>query len=90
MPLPALQIGDRVRDVARLATTVFTEKSPNFKQAAMCHGARRLGVVVGFKEQPVRGGRTALYVQVQWDHLRSPSLHARFRLERIDPSSGSY
>lgn len=89
MPLPELHIGDRVRDAERPVTNVLTDKSPNFKQAARCQGVRRCGVVVGFKEQPIRGGRSALYVQVQWDHLRSPSLHARFRLEKLNSEPGS-
>lgn len=89
MPRPDLQIGDRVREAERLVNHVFTEKSPNFKQAASYQGTRRSGVVVGFTEQPIRGGRSALYVQVQWDHLKSPSLHARFRLERVGSESGA-
>lgn len=88
MPLPELHIGDRVRDAKRTTMNVFTEKSPNFREASRCHGARRSGVVVGFQERPMGPQRTALYVQVQWDHLKSPSLHARFRLEKVEPEQG--
>ena len=78
-----LAIGDRVRERERVADDVVTRQSPNFAQVASILGQRRTGVIVGVETRRNRRGGAIHYARVQWDHLGSPSLHARFRLEKL-------
>ena len=41
---------------------------------------QRFGTVLSYVYQANRNGRKSPYVQVQWDHLESPCLHAQSRL----------
>jgi hypothetical protein len=80
---PRFRLGDRVRERSRLGDDCVTPGSPNFKQVCQIMAARRYGHVVGFQVKRGRNGRALNYVQVQWDHLASPSLHATGRIERV-------
>lgn len=80
---PRFRLGDRVRERSRLGDDCVTPSSPNFRQVCQIMAERRYGHVVGFQVKRGRNGRSLNYVQVQWDHLTSPSLHATARIERV-------
>ena len=78
-----LQVGDRVRERERVADDVINRHSPNFAQVCQILRERRYGEVVGFKVKRNSTGSAINYIQVQWDHLSTPSLHAAARIERV-------
>lgn len=75
----APRIGDRVRERLHQGSRSVI----NAEAAARLVPGPRLGRVVGLEARPDRRGRLMQYAQVQWDHLKSPSLHACFRIEVI-------
>jgi hypothetical protein len=76
-------IGDRVRERDRVGDDVLSTSSPNFEQVRMILGHRRYGVVTGLETRRARNGAACQYVHVQWSHTKTPSLHARSRLEKV-------
>lgn len=87
MTQPRIQfhIGDRVRERDRVADNVATHTSPNSAQVFSILRQQRRGQVVGFEVKRDRSGRSINYVLVQWDHLETPSIHARSRIEKAEP-----
>lgn len=81
------QIGDRVRERDRVADDVVTRSSPNCEQVFSILRERRQGSVVGFQTKRARNGSAINCVLVQWDHLGTPSVHARARIEKIDTAN---
>lgn len=75
----APRVGDRVRE--RLHQGSRSVINP--EAAAQLVPGARLGRVVAIESKPDRRGRLMQYAHVQWDHLKSPSLHACFRIEVI-------
>lgn len=80
-----LQLGDRVRERERVADDCVNRHSPSFLKVCQILRERRYGEVVGFKVKRDVSGRAINYIQVQWDHLSSPSLHAAGRIEKVAP-----
>lgn len=78
--------GDRVREKPRIGGCVASELSPNIKAVKAILAQRREGLIVGLESRRNSKGARCDYAMVQWDHLKTPSIHAVFRLERI-PSS---
>jgi hypothetical protein len=78
------QIGDRVRERGRVADDVVTSSSPNCRQVFSILRETRKGQVVGFEVKRASNGSAINCVLVQWDHLNTPSIHARGRLEKLD------
>lgn len=76
-----LQVGDRVQERNRLGGFIAT--GPNFENVRRVRSSRRVGEIVGFESKRNTRGTRCDYAMVRWDHLRSPSVHAVFRLERI-------
>lgn len=74
----ALKVGDRVRE--RLNPG---DRSINGAVVAQLVPGPRYGRIVSLESRPDRRGRLLQYARVQWDHLKSPSLHASFRVEVI-------
>lgn len=82
-----LQIGDRVRERDRVPDDVVNPSSPNFTQVRQILRERRYGNVVGFQVKRSSRGHAINYIQVLWDHLSTPSLHAVARVEKVsDPA----
>lgn len=79
----SLKLGDRVREKARLGGCVASPASPNYKTVCEILAKRREGLVVGFETRRNSRGTRCDYAMVRWDHLKTPSIHAAFRLERI-------
>lgn len=72
------QEGDRVAEKPKATYIQVNNKATSDRIAQ--YRTQRLGTVLGYKYQTTRTGRKTPYVQVQWDHLESPSLHAQMRL----------
>jgi hypothetical protein len=87
-PRDQLRIGDRVRERERVADDVATPASPNSAQVFSILRQRRRGEVVGFQVKRDRKGRAINYVLVQWDHLETPSIHAKSRIEHAESING--
>lgn len=80
---PPLRLGDRVRERDRNGNCVANPLSPNYKTICQILSHRREGRIVGFEARKNSRGTRCEYAMVQWDHLKSPSIHATFRLERV-------
>lgn len=78
-----LKLGDRVRERTRSGNCVVNPLSPNYKTICEILSHRREGHIVGLEARKNSRGTRCDYAIVQWDHLKSPSIHAAFRLERI-------
>lgn len=78
-----LMPGDRVREKPRSGSCVATAASPNIKAVQAILSRRREGRVVGLESRHNSKGVRCDYAMVCWDHLKSPSMHAVFRLERV-------
>jgi hypothetical protein len=78
-----LQLGDRVRERSRTGNVVANPLSPSYKTVCEILSHRREGQVVGLEARKNSKGTRCDYAMVQWDHLKSPSVHAAFRLERV-------
>lgn len=87
MASESLKLGDRVREKARLGGCVANPTSPNYKAVCQILSHRREGLVVGFETRQNSRGSRCDYAMVRWDHLKTPSMHAAFRLERIPPAN---
>lgn len=85
MPSEPLKPGDRVREKSRLAGCVASDGSPNIKAVRAILAQRREGLIVSLESRRNSKGARCDYAMVCWDHLRTPSSHAVFRLERIPP-----
>jgi hypothetical protein len=83
----SLQLGDRVRERNRTGNVVASPLSPSYKTICEILAHRREGCVVGLEARMNSRGTRCEYAMVQWDHLKSPSIHAAFRLERVSESS---
>lgn len=75
--------GDRVRERPRSGSCVATAASPNIKAVQAILSRRREGWVVGVESRQNSKGVRCDYAMVCWDHLKTPSMHAVFRLERV-------
>lgn len=84
-----LQVGDRVRERERVMDDCVNRNSPSFTQVCQILRERRYGKVVGFKVKRNSTGSAINYIQVQWDHLNTPSLHAAGRIEKVPAPAGS-
>lgn len=73
--------GDRVIEKPRPGDHVFSKQTANFDQIARYAASRRSGRVVRLIEKRSSRGSTIRYVEVVWDGLQSPSVHAASRLE---------
>jgi len=70
--------GDRVAEKPK--ATYIQVNNPKTLEIIKKNRTQRYGTVLGYVYQSNRNGRKTPYVQVQWDHLESPSLHAQSRL----------
>lgn len=87
MASQALQLGDRVRERNRVGSCVANPSSPSYKTICDILAHRREGLVVGLETRRNKKGTRCDYAMVRWDHLKSPSMHAAFRLERVSATS---
>lgn len=78
-----LAIGDRVRERERVCDHVVTRNSPRYEQVCRIIRHRRHGVVLDVEVRRASNGSACKYVHVQWDHLRTPSVHAVSRIEKV-------
>lgn len=78
-----LKVGDRVRERLTIGDRNYSSDPANSYRADRRLAARRVGEVVSLEKRPDRNGRMMQYAQIRWDHLRTPSLHATFRVEVI-------
>ena len=70
--------GDRVAEKPKAC--YIQVNNPKTLEIIKKNRTQRYGTVLGYVYQSNRNGRKTPYVQVQWDHLESPSLHAQSRL----------
>lgn len=83
-PLPAeLHVGDWVKERNRSGVVVANAFSPNFKTVSRILSHQRVGRIVAIETRKVAGGRNDTYVKVLWDYAATPSLHARYRIEKL-------
>jgi hypothetical protein len=75
------EIGDRVAE--RPKATAIPNLSPAAVAIAAANRTQRYGVVTGLKVKVNRQGAKTNYVEVLWDHLTTPSIHAQCRLCHI-------
>ncbi len=75
-------IGDRVAERPKThgLVAVRTEVRERIKQ----YRNQRYGTVVGFSAKKIRTGGHQKFLLVKWDHLQSPSEHARARICHLD------
>jgi hypothetical protein len=74
----SLRVGDRVRERLHQGDRCISSAA-----TAQLVPGPRYGRIVSLESKPDRRGRLRQYANVQWDHLKSPSLHASFRIEVI-------
>lgn len=72
------QPGDRVAEKPK--ASYIQVNNPKTLEIIKKNRTQRYGTVLDYVYQTNRTGRKTPYVQVQWDHLESPSLHAQSRL----------
>ena len=77
-PIVKFYEGARVAEKPKATYIQVNNKETNDRIAQ--YRTQRVGTVLGYKYQTTRTGRKTPYVQVQWDHLASPSFHAQMRL----------
>ena len=70
--------GDRVAEKPK--ATYIQVNNPRTLEIIKKNRTQRFGTVLSYVYQVNRNGRKSPYVQVQWDHLESPCLHAQCRL----------
>jgi hypothetical protein len=70
--------GDRVAEKPK--ASYIQVNNPKTLEIIKKNRTQRYGTVLGYVYQSNRNGRQTPYIQVQWDHLESPSLHAQSRL----------
>ena len=75
-PSPTLNIGDQIIERQRNLTIVAPPPS------GMTSGTRR-GKVVAIENRRASNGRLDTYLAVIWDGRRTPSLHAKHRVTKI-------
>lgn len=76
-----LRIGDRVQERISIGDrNIVRTNSPT-----LAVQGPRLGRIVALETRTDRRGHSRQYASVQWDHLKSPSLHACFRIVAIPP-----
>lgn len=80
-----LRPGDRVRERGNTGGCVANPSSPNYRAVCEILAQRREGSVISLETRRNSKGARCEYVKVCWDHLQTPSVHAAFRLERLDP-----
>lgn len=72
------KIGDRVAERPKNHGLVAMRKES--KELAAKYRAQRYGVVVGFNIKITTTGARQKMLSIQWDHLKSPTEHASFRI----------
>jgi hypothetical protein len=75
---PRFKAGDRVAEKPK--PTYIQTKDQATKDRIAQYRVQRLGTVTGYVYKTSRTGTKSPYVQVQWDHLASPCVHAQCRL----------
>jgi hypothetical protein len=70
--------GDRVAEKPK-ASYIQVKNLKNL-EIVKKNSRQRFGTVLGYVYQANCNGNKSPYIQVQWDHLESPSLHAQSRL----------
>ena len=70
--------GDRVAEKPK--ASYIQVNNPKSLEIIKKNSKQRFGTVLGYVYQANCNGSKSPYVQVQWDHLESPSLHAQCRL----------
>ena len=70
--------GDRVAEKPRASHIQVT--NPKSLEIIKKNSKQRFGTVLGYVYQANCNGNQSPYIQVQWDHVQSPSLHAQCRL----------
>lgn len=72
------QPGDRVAEKPK--STYIAVNNPRKLEIIKKNRTQRYGTVLDYVYQSNKSGTKIPYVQVQWDHLESPCLHAQSRL----------
>jgi hypothetical protein len=70
--------GDRVAEKPK--ASYIQVNNPKSLEIIKKNSKQRFGTVLSYVYQANRNGRKSPYVNVQWDHLESPCLHAQSRL----------
>ena len=70
--------GDRVAEKPK--ASYIQVNNPRSLEIIKKNSKQRFGTVLSYVYQANRNGSKSPYVQVQWDHRGSPSLHAQCRL----------
>lgn len=84
MSQPPFSIGDRVVERPQHGRPMVAKPgTKSFDQVCSYLREIRTGEVTGIEERRIKNGSKYLYVEVRWDGFRSPSWHARQRLQRV-------
>ena len=75
-------IGDRVAE--RPKTHALMTVRPEVQERISQYRSQRYGTIVGFKTKTNTRGAQTKFLLIQWDHLQSPTDHARMRICPID------
>lgn len=76
-----LKVGDRVRERLAVGDRNYSSNPADPYRADRRLSQRRVGEIVSLEQHPDRNGRMMRYARIRWDHLKTPSLHALFRVE---------
>lgn len=75
-------IGDRVAERPK-AHGLFAVR-PESLDIARRNRSQRYGTVIGYDTKVNKRGSRIKFLVIQWDHLKSPMIHARHRICPID------
>lgn len=85
IPADTLAPGDRVRERDRLGLDVARVGTPAFEKVSHYRHHPRRGRITNLVVKADRRGGRVTYAEVLWDGLATPSLHATWRLLRLNP-----
>lgn len=75
-------IGDRVAE--RPKAHALMAVRPESLEIAKRNRSQRYGTIVGYETKLNKNGARTKFLVIQWDHLKSPMVHARHRICPID------
>jgi hypothetical protein len=79
------QVGDRVAERPKTHGMIAVRAAAREQVAK--YRSQRYGTVVDFTAKKIKTGGYQKFLVIQWDHLQTPSEHARGRICHIDEFS---